>query len=332
MIVEKEIKIADDFIIRTSSKEAQFNVKYQPDHKGWFNVPFEITTSNPEKSFGEDGGILVYLKLSADEMNKLKEGNTVLHQSYQGDKWVTEDDAVFLTYPKCNTAVILLRHCSQHQITEQNTELNNLVPQAKKDKDHSRDWEHENGNIPYDRGGRSYYLPVGYIAEGIKVDRFIENTCVAFHGTKAPYVPLIVGDRFKLPTERGGVEKYRIELGKSLHGKANWANAIFVSPSIKYAAFYSDDPIVINTQKHTYVQSGHVIHDLIRIIVLQVRVKPSAIEVFGNTTKYDMVGDHYTNDQLEWRIENPRDIYPYRLLTRDISLQTYYSDYRRIRP
>lgn len=168
MIVEKEIHIADDFYIRTSSKDAEFKVKYPKDHKGWFNVVFDIKTPDPVKAFGRNGGALIFLKLSPEETNYLKEGNILVHQSYQGDKWVNEEDSVFLSYPKCNKAVILLRYCSAHRITPISTNLDNLLPDNKKDEHYSRDWEGFNGNEKFWRGNKPYYLPVGYIAEGIK--------------------------------------------------------------------------------------------------------------------------------------------------------------------
>lgn len=42
MIVQKTIKIAEDLHIKTSSQDVDFIVKYDTNHKGWFDVPFEI--------------------------------------------------------------------------------------------------------------------------------------------------------------------------------------------------------------------------------------------------------------------------------------------------
>ena len=39
------------------------------------------------------------------------------------------------------------------------------------DPNYSRDWEYEDGNIKYIRGGSPYYLPVGFRPEGINVER-----------------------------------------------------------------------------------------------------------------------------------------------------------------
>ena len=333
MIVAKEIKIADDFYIRTSSKEAIFNVKYQDNHDGWFNVPFTIETPNPEQSFGQVGGVLIYLKLSSKEMNYLKEGNTIIHQSYKNDSWVSEDDPIFLTYPKCNTAVVLLRHCSAHRVITLDTSINNLIPSQKKNTIYDRDWEGMSANTEFERGGKPYFVPVGYKAEGILVDSFNEDTCVAFHGTKARYVSSIISDRFKLPSERGGVEEDRIPLNEPYYGIENWAEAIFVSPSIKYAAFYSynEESIIARTAEHNLVEAGHVIHDLVRLIVLQVRVNPSCTTYYPNTTPITPINDNYTDDQMEWRIASPADIFPYRLLTRDVPLRTFFREYR-LRP
>lgn len=333
MIVAKEINIADDFYIRSSSKNAKFKVTFPKKHDGWFNVPFNIETPNPEESFGQDGGVLIYLKLSSKETNYLKEGNTLVHQSYQNNKWVTEDDPVFLKFPKCNTAIFLLRHCSEHRFIPIDTFLDKLIPQEKKNPKYSRNWEGLDAKRQWKRGGKPYYLPVGYQAEGVLVNNFNEDTCVGFHGVKARNVPLILNDAFKLPSELGGVGVGRIPLEIELFGIKNWGNAIFVSPSIKYAALYTyigEEPILVYTKKHIAVESGNVIHDMVRILILQVRVDPSCTKYYPNTTLYTPTTDNYNDLQMEWRIPSPDKVFPYRVLARDIPIETFLNEYKKL--
>ena len=122
-------------------------------------------------------------------------------------------------------------------------------------------------------------------------------------------------------------------MNEPYYGIENWAEAIFVSPSIKYAAFYSynEESIIARTAEHNLVEAGHVIHDLVRLIVLQVRVNPSCTTYYPNTTPITPINDNYTDDQMEWRIASPADIFPYRLLTRDVPLRTFFREYR-LRP
>lgn len=59
--------------------------------------------------------------------------------------------------------------------------------------------------------------------------------------------------------------------------------------------------------------------DMTVIVLLQVRVKPNSHQVMPNSTMYDVNNRHYRNDQIEWRISNPNDIIPYRILYKMVS-------------
>ena len=61
------------------------------------------------------------------------------------------------------------------------------------------------------------------------------------------------------------------------------------------------------------------------VIVLQLRVNPGSYTVNKNTTKYDILDPHYTDDQLEWRIADPNDVFPYRILYKRYALADYCS-------
>lgn len=145
------------------------------------------------------------------------------------------------------------------------------------------------------KGGHPYYYPVGFIGIGLSVKYFDENTCVAYHGVRLNSLPSILRDGFKLPSESTGVKKFVIRC-PTIFDISNFANAIFVSPSIKYASFYG-------------INKGKYNHKNIQIIVLQCRVKPNSYTVHPNTTYYDVNDPHYNNDIIEWRIANPKNIY-----------------------
>lgn len=328
MVVRKIIMIDKDFTIRTSSKESIFNVDYDKNHHGWFNVVFNITTPDPKKSFGQDGGVLIYLKLNDEEISYLKEGNALVHQSFKDGKWITEEDPVFLSYPKCNTAVILLRHCSDQQLVPVETQVNELIPDNFINKEHSRDWDKEDESIQYTRGGRPYFLPKGYNGIGLKVDKStFDNTCVGFHGTKPHHIKGIVKEGFILPSKEHDVEPGHFKLGKTVFGEKNFPANIFCSPSIKIANLYSSQ-IFAKTNCHLYVESGSIYQDFVRFFIFQCRVKPKAIKVYPNTNIMEPITDFFKSDEMEWAIKDPSNITPYRLLYREIKIENYICDYR----
>ena len=113
---EKEVQIADDFLIQSSSKEANFVVEYQNNHDGWFDVEFYFTSPNPEVSFGEECGVLVFLKLNENERAIANEGYIIVLQNFSEGRWLDECDPVFLTFPDCKSAVVLIRMCAKYRI------------------------------------------------------------------------------------------------------------------------------------------------------------------------------------------------------------------------
>ena len=322
LITQKTIEIADDFIIKTRSQNSDFQVDYEKNHKGWLNIPFDIS----QKS-GKEEEVLIYLKLHANEISMIQEGNTIDHMYYKDNKWITEEDPVFVTYPEGDTAIILLRHCSKHMIILNKTDLYNIIPETVLDKKYSRDWEGFDDNKQYKRGGEPYYLPVGYQSEGIIVKKFINYSCVGFHGTKAKNVKSIIEKGFLLPSENGGPLKGHYQLNKAYFDIPNFADAIFVSPSIKYASLYAGTPIIAQNEKIVCVETGHLIHGLIRIVILQVRVTPKSYGILKNTLNIEAKDPHYKENELEWRIPKKSDIFPYRVLFKHISFENYVEYY-----
>ncbi|KAK8899122.1 hypothetical protein M9Y10_001423 [Tritrichomonas musculus] len=316
LVIQKTINIADDFIIKASSKNADYHVTFPPDHDGWFDVPFEITNNSPTSDTDE---ALIYLKMNASNISYLQEGNAIKHQYLQGTEWVTSPEPVFLSYPNCDIAVIYLDHCSEHRITTDETFIANLIPSEKQNTQYSCDWEGKNPDTKYSRGGRPYYLPVGFKSIGIKVQNFIENSCVAFHGTPASKVKLIMKDGFKKPSQIGGVRSGHIKLGTDCYGIINFPDAIFTSPSIKYASWYGKNIIIAKGPDGTFVESGNIEHKMLRIIVLQVRVIPNSFTIHQNTTTENINDQHYKESELEWRIADTKNLFPYRLLYKHYS-------------
>ena len=322
LIVEKTIQIAEDFIIKTNSKNANYHVTFPTDHHGWFNVPFEITNDSPTSETDE---CLIYLKMIADDITYLQEGNSIKHQYLQEGEWVTLPDPVFLSYPDCNTAIIYLNHCSTHRITQLDTEFNRFISANKRNDRYSRTWQGMNPDRSYDRAGKPYFVPVGFKSIGINITDFDENTCVAFHGTTADVLEPILNTGFKLPSQLGHVRKGHYELGKPYFGIPNFADAVFVSPSIKYSSLYGHSSIIAQREDGTWVRAGHIEHNLIRIIVLQMRVKPQKFTENRNTTKCIVNDQHFTDDQMEWRVPNPNDLFPYRILYMHCTLADFNS-------
>ena len=95
IFLEKTIKITDDFVIKTNSKDADFVVNFSRNKNKWLGVEFNI--ENKSKKIDESDYTLVYLTMTADEVSFLQEGNLLYHQTYQDNKWVNEVDPIFLS-------------------------------------------------------------------------------------------------------------------------------------------------------------------------------------------------------------------------------------------
>ncbi|KAK8871675.1 hypothetical protein M9Y10_007413 [Tritrichomonas musculus] len=325
LINARRINFGDGFSLQTNSSNANYDVEFPPDHDGWLDVPFNITNNSTTSSTDK---ALISLEMSEKEASFLQKGNTVLHQYLKDDKWVTEDEPVFLSYPDCNTAIFLLNHCSGHRIAILDTAVRKLIPDEYIDDRYSCDWDEMCPHTFFNKGNKDYYVPVDYKSIGIKVNSFDENTCVAFHATKARFVSSIIEKGFILPSKREGVLSGHIPLDLKVFDIDNFADAIFASPSIKYSSKYGKQPIYTKRDEVTYIEAGHIENGLIRILILQVRVKPDSFSIHPNTTPDHQFKDpHFDNDELEWRIGNPKDIFPYRLLFRYYSsLDEFNSD------
>lgn len=119
-----------------------------------------------------DEGVLLYFSLNSDEISFVQNGNTIVHKYRKDNEWIIDENPVFVTFPNCENAIVLLMHCSDHMIAKTKTETYDLIPPSLHDDRYSRDWESENENIEYKRVGMPYYLPVGFNSVGIKVNNF----------------------------------------------------------------------------------------------------------------------------------------------------------------
>lgn len=310
LIVAQTFKIDDDFIIKTNSKNAKYKVKLPKNRHGMIDVIFDITNDSPTKETDE---CLILIKLTAEDISNIQEGNPIIHQYRVCDKWINDPQPVFVSYPKCDVIAVYLNHCSDNRVIMDSCKLEDFIPENKRNDTYSRNWEGMNPDTRYYRGRRPYYLPVGYQSFGIKVSNFIENTCVGFHGTSLRAAKSIIENGFLLPSQFHGVLEGHYKLNECIFGINNFADAIFVSPSIKYSSFAYAANIVAQNDD-TFVETGNLKLNQILMIILQVRVKPNSFTVNKNTTILNINDRHYSNNELEWRIPNPNDLFPYRLL------------------
>lgn len=117
-----------------------------------------------------------------------------------------------------------------------------------------------------------------------------------------------------------------------------FGNAVFVTPSIKYAALYTRDSVVItydeNDKERVYIKAGEFVKNSTgeifnRLIIFQVRVKPNSFKEFPSTiTKFHDSDPHYTDDSIEWRIENKKDVFPYRVLFKFIPANEFLNSFK----
>ena len=188
---------------------------------------------------------------------------------------------------------------------------NNLIPMFPSEfinERFSRTWDNCDPNRRLSKGGRPYYYPVGFRSIGLRVNNFDENTCVAYQSVKFRNIESILRDGFRLPSDIAGHNAGHINFDI-----ANWANAIFVTPSWRYASLYGGNMNITTSNPFIFECRQR------SVILLQVRVRPNSFTVHPNTTLYTINDPHYRDDQIEWRIQNPNDVFPYRILIKTFS-------------
>lgn len=156
-----------------------------------------------------------------------------------------------------------------------------------------------------------YLPPLGFIGIGLNVNKFDEDSCVAYHGTTIDAALGILKHGFRLPSEPGmSSREGSFRLNCALFGVDNYADAVFVSPSLKYATLFGiqNSPLPNDSENEDFL-----------IVVLQVRVKLGSYLTFPNTTYYLIDDPHYKDEALDWRISNPKDLFPYRILFKKVT-------------
>lgn len=184
---------------------------------------------------------------------------------------------------------------------------------------------------PWTRGGETYLLPHAFQRKALRVEDFDDNTVAAFHGTQVDAAQSIINDRFQLPSERGGVRPGHIPLAAQRYGVPNWADGVFLSPSHKYcmAPTYGCNGTLREMRARPgqiFVCTGTIRDDRVVFCLLQCRVARAGltedprhggkVRFPGTTGRYNACDRRVTEDEMEYRVHDPRAITPYGLLFR----------------
>merc|ERR1712224_47752 len=213
----------------------------------------------------------------------------------------------------------------------------------KKEFDMNYDNDEEN-ETKWTRGGMGYWLPAGFKGKAVDVGSFSqwEDAIVGFHGTTLETAKLILQDRFKLPSELpGGVKDGHIELGEEVYGIDNWADAVFLSPSHKYtmAPHYGGGSTLkkIKGMSDVFVNMSSVDQEgNLVFCMLQCRIKKEGLSkdpstgkrVFSGTSgEYDYCDHRISSDEMEYHVKDPKNLQPYRLLLRTMSVTEWNSGF-----
>merc|ERR1719362_61163 len=147
------------------------------------------------------------------------------------------------------------------------------------------------------RGGMPYQLPTGWMRFAVNVNgQFSDNLwlredetgwAVAYHGTSGSSLPGILNSGFRL----GSGQKFTKDCGQG----------VYCSPLVDVAQHYSKPQLI----------DGHYVQ-----IVLQIRVKPSAIRPVQDPKATEF-------ERKYWVINDSECLRPYGVLIREISLQDY---------
>lgn len=123
-------------------------------------------------------------------------------------EWEVQDTRVFRSFPTADNPTagvhVKLHHFSTYRFTQAIAE--HAVDERFIDAQWSRDWGIGMKDIKFNRGGRPYYVPVGFRRIGIKVPNFDErfgNWHVGFHGLQHETgLRGVLATGLKTPTQR----------------------------------------------------------------------------------------------------------------------------------
>lgn len=245
-------------------------------------------------------------KLSKDQIN-----NNYIAEFKEGKNEFKSDEDCFIEKDLSKSALIFnVFHFCVRRFEE--LPLNILIDDASFN--HEFDMKYDNltdKGTQYKRGNLPYYVPWKFQRFALNIENFDEkykNWAVAYHCTRSVSKDIlmdfithslllpddITSSNRKITILDGHIERNAHPINvKSFKG--DWASAIFCSPSIEYASFYSLNPNSKPTPNGKYP-----------ILVFQCRVEPSSMEIhpqtLGDNTTYPKVCPYYNNDELEWRI------------------------------
>jgi len=219
------------------------------------------------------------------------------------NKWFEEQTNVSKNF-STKSVTVNFDHFSLYEVRIADKSV--MVDDSNIDERWNRTYEEAERGKKYFRGNLPYFLPINYTRLGLKVDQFdadYGSWPVAYHGTKnldalLAYILnglLLPGDRTRDGREVS-IARDHIPRGVAPSGipkgsfAGDWANAIFVTPSIEYALMYS---------RHA-LNSGRTVS-----VVFQCRVMPNSFEIHRETVNrgdVNKIDANFNNNELEWRI------------------------------
>ncbi|XP_077976977.1 neuralized-like protein 4 [Glandiceps talaboti] len=172
-------------------------------------------------------------------------------------------------------------------------------------------------HVAYKRAGSVYALPIGWVRFGLKIipDRNkAYKWHVGYHGTKVSCVDAITRTMVFLKPgsadPEGGSVRPRIGHFNAKYGPSdfNWQQ-IFASPTIKYSgndAYATPESWSFNDIKFE------------ARVAFQVWMEPGAYTIGRETigAGSEKIDPIFSNDNLEWRIDDPDKIIPFGLLVK----------------
>ena len=247
--------------------------------------------------------------------------------------WRTEDSDVFFSYSPdaaqcCRELCATLCHFSIFRfiLVPEGVDLSGRI-----DDRHSREWDASEIDTKFTRGGKPYYVPVGFAGTGLTSEKFdTRSHNVAFHGTSPSSAVTIVTTSFQLPVN---VRPGHIPLSTTVHGIPNFAEAIFATPSYRLAACYGKTKLATNAKSGvTWIAAEHIKEGGFLIVLLQCRLDPGSFTEHPNTIAttpgVKWADPHYDNATIEWRVANPTNIVPYRLLEMKVPLADFVDTFK----
>eukprot|EP00299_Pterocystis_sp_00344_P013721 c6754_g1_i1.p1 GENE.c6754_g1_i1~~c6754_g1_i1.p1 ORF type:complete len:1114 (-),score=222.57 c6754_g1_i1:21-3362(-) len=253
---------------------------------------------------------------------------SLLYFSEQSERWEEQPQQVYVNARNQRQVLCSFDHFSEFCLIGRPSSID-ITPLA--DSRWDKTFPESERDVKFWRGGRPYYVAVGFQKSGVRVDRFEElyqSWCVGYHGTKPSSVLPILQNGFDM--NRKPLDNHW-QLGETHFEIHNFANAVFVSPSYVYAGLYG----TFYWNSTTWVISSKVDATDVLQVLIQVRVNPAAL-VSGNTENRSIfpstfkeikdttvIQPNISFDEMEWRITDVANVKPYAVLLRSMSLEEF---------